>query len=64
MKITLDLSEHQLDLLRQFREQHALNRRTPASAPMLELQRVYSSLSTTAIILAEAVDQAAKDQGI
>jgi len=31
---------------------------------MLELQRIYSSLSTTAIILTEAVDQAAKDQGI
>lgn len=64
MQIILDLTEHQLDILRQFRKLYAEHQGTPASAPTLELQRILSGLSTTAQILAEAVDKAAKAQGV
>lgn len=64
MKITVDLNEHQLQTLHDFRQLLEKHRSTPASASMLELQRNYSALSTAAQILAEAVDQAAQAQGL
>jgi len=64
MSITLDLSPFELETLASFRRDHETYRRTPASAPELELTRLYSSLSTVAIILAETLDKAAKQQGV
>jgi hypothetical protein len=64
MKVELDLNEHQLDILQQFRKLYAEHQGTPASAPTLELQRIHSALSTAAQVLAEAVDKAAKAQGV
>lgn len=64
MQVTLDLSPFELQTLQDFRKFHAQSRRTPASAPELELMRLYSSLSTAAQILAEALDKAAKAQGV
>jgi len=64
MLITLDLTAHELQTLADFRQYHAQYRRTPASAPELELAKLYSSLSTAAQILAEALDKAAQAQGV
>ena len=64
MLITLDLSPHELQTLADFRQAHAEYQRTTSSTPELELARRYSSLSTLAQILAEAVDKAAKQQGV
>ncbi|NWC89938.1 hypothetical protein [Pseudomonas reactans] len=64
MLITLDLTPHDVQTLADFRQNHAQYRRTPASAPELELSKLYSSLSTAAQILAEALDKAAKAQGV
>ncbi|MEE9681839.1 hypothetical protein V4842_26425 [Pseudomonas moraviensis] len=63
MQIILDLTEHQLDILQQFRKLHAKHQATPASAPTLVHQRLQGELTTCARILAEAVDQAARTQG-
>ncbi|NWD55345.1 hypothetical protein HX878_11325 [Pseudomonas veronii] len=63
MQIILDLTEHQLDILDQFRKLYAEHQATPASAPPLVHQRIHSGLTTCAQILAEAVDKAARAQG-
>lgn len=64
MLITLDLTPHELQTLTDFRQYHAQYRRTPSSAPELELAKLYSALSTSAQILAEALDKAARAQGV
>lgn len=64
MLITLELSPHELETLRDFRRLHAEYARTTSSTPELELNKLYSSLSTSAQILAEGVDRAAKAQGV
>jgi sulfur relay (sulfurtransferase) DsrC/TusE family protein len=64
MKIELDLTEHQIDILQQFRKLYAEHQQTPASASALKHQRLQSGLTTCAQILAEAVDKAAKAQGV
>lgn len=64
MRVTLDLSPFELETLANFRQDYEKSRRTPSSAPELELTRLYSSLSTSAIILAETLDKAAKQQGV
>lgn len=64
MLITLDLTPHELQTLADFRKFHAQYRRTPSSAPELELTKLYSALSTSAQILAEALDKAAHKQGV
>lgn len=64
MQVTLDLSEHQLEILGQFRKLLHEQRLTPASASPLTHQRLHSGLSTCAQILAEALDSAAKEQGL
>jgi len=64
MSITLDLSPFELQTLTDFRKYHAQSQRTPSSAPELELMRLYSALSTSAQILAEALDKAAQAQGV
>ncbi|MHC5208769.1 hypothetical protein [Pseudomonas chlororaphis] len=62
MRLVLDLNEHQLDTLHDFRKLLEQQRGMPASTPALELQRNYSALSTAAQIIAEAVDRAAQAQ--
>lgn len=64
MQVTIDLDEHLQQTLREFRQLLEKQRGTPASAPMLELQRNYSALSTSAQVLAEALDKAAQGQGL
>jgi hypothetical protein len=64
MNITLDLSDHQLEILQQFRVLLQQQRETPASASTLKHQRINSGLNTCAQILAEAVDKAASTQGV
>jgi len=64
MLITLDLTAHELQTLADFRQQHAEYQRTTSSTPEQELARRYSALSTSAQILAEAVDKAAHAQGV
>lgn len=64
MLITLDLTPHELQTLTEFRQAYAEYQRTTSSTPELELARRYSSLSTLAQILAEAVDKAAREQGV
>ena len=64
MSITLDLSAHELQTLADFRKMHAEYQRTTSSTPELELTRRYSALSTAAQILAEALDKAARAQGV
>jgi len=64
MQVTLDLSPFELQTLQDFRRAHAEYQRTPSSTPELELKKRYSSLSTLAQILAEALDKAAHKQGV
>lgn len=64
MQVTLDLSPFELQTLQDFRRAHAEYQRTPSSTPELELNKRYSSLSTLAQILAEALDKAAHKQGV
>lgn len=64
MLITLDLSPFELQSLQDFRKYYAQSQRTPSSAPELELTQLYSALSTSAQILAEALDKAAHKQGV
>lgn len=64
MLITLELSPFELETLADFRKIHAEYQRTTSSTPELELARRYSSLSTAAQILAEALDKAARAQGV
>lgn len=64
MLITLDLSPFELETLADFRRLHAAYQRTPSSMPELELGKLYSALSTSAQILAEALDKAAQAQGV
>lgn len=64
MLINLNLTPHELQTLTEFRQAHAEYQRTTSSTPELELARRYSSLSTLAQILAEAVDNAARKQGV
>lgn len=64
MLITLDLSPFELQTLADFRRLHAEYQRTSSSKPELELARLYSALSTSAQILAEALDKAAHKQGV
>jgi len=64
MSIILDLSPFELQTLHDFRKMYAEFQRTTSSTPELELTRRYSSLSTAAQILAEALDKAAKQQGV
>jgi hypothetical protein len=64
MIITLDLTEHHLEILQQFRVLLQQQRETPASASTLKHQRIASGLRTCAQILAEAVDNAARIQGM
>lgn len=64
MSIILDLSPFELQTLYDFRKMYAEFQRTTSSTPELELTRRYSSLSTAAQILAEALDKAAKQQGV
>lgn len=63
MNITLELTPHLADTLRDFRRLHAEFQRTTSSTPELELSKRYSALSTSAQIIAEAVDKAATAQG-
>lgn len=63
MLITLDLTPFEVQTLADFRRLHAQSQRTPSSAPELELAQLYSALSTSAQILAEALDKAARNQG-
>ena len=64
MLITLDLTAQELQTLADFRQQHAEYQRTTSSTPEQDLARRYSALSTSAQILAEAVDKAAHAQGV
>lgn len=64
MSITLDLSPFELETLRDFRRLHADFQRTTSSTAELELNQRYSALSTAAQILAEALDKAARKQGV
>lgn len=64
MLITLDLSPFELQTLADFRRLHAEYQRTTSSTPELELGKLYSALSTSAQILAEALDKAAQAQGV
>lgn len=63
MLITLVLSPFELQTLQDFRKYYAQSQRTPSSAPELELTALYSSLSTSAQILAESLDKDALAQG-
>lgn len=63
MIIDVELTPHLTSTLSDFRRLHTQYQRTPSSAPELELKRLYSSLSTAALILAEAIDKAAKAKG-
>ncbi|MBK3511297.1 hypothetical protein [Pseudomonas sp. MF6747] len=64
MSITLDLSPFELETLADFRRLHAEYQRAPSSMPELELGKLYSALSTSAQILAETLDKAARKQGV
>ncbi|KPB78024.1 hypothetical protein BTW15_27715 [Pseudomonas syringae pv. tomato] len=64
MLITLELSPFELQTLSDFRRLYAQSQRPPSSAPELELTALYSSLSTSAQPLAEALDKAAQAQGL
>ena len=64
MKVTLNLSPFEVQTLADFRRLHAEYRRTTSSTPELELTQLYSALSTSAQILAEALDKAAHQQGV
>lgn len=64
MKVTMDLTKHELQTLADFRRLHAEYQRTTSSTPELELGKLYSALSTSAQILAEALDKAASAQGV
>jgi hypothetical protein len=64
MQVTIDLTPFELETLHDFRRYHAQSQRTPSSAPELELTKLYSALSTSAQILAEALDKAAHKQGV
>lgn len=64
MQVTLHLSPFELQTLADFRRQHAEYQRTTSSTPEQELARRYSALSTSAQILAEALDKAAQAQGV
>lgn len=64
MKVTMDLTKHELQTLTDFRRLHAEYQRTTSSTPELELGKLYSALSTSAQILAEALDKAARAQGV
>jgi len=64
MSITLDLSAHELQTLADFRRLHAEYQRNTSSTPEQKLGELYSALSTSAQILAEALDKAAKQQGV
>lgn len=64
MRITVDLSPHLVEILQQYRKLYDEKLHTPASAPALVLQRQQSALSTCTLMLAEALDRAAKDQGL
>ncbi|QUW66198.1 hypothetical protein KFQ04_01190 [Pseudomonas synxantha] len=64
MLIALDLSPFELQTLADFRQMHADYQRTSSSTPELELTRRYSALSTAAQIMAEALDKAARAQGV
>lgn len=64
MVISLDLSAFELETLADFRRLHAEFQRTTSSMPALELGKLYSALSTSAQILAEALDKAAQQQGV
>lgn len=63
MIIDVELTPHLCDTLNDFRKQHAEYQRTTSSTPALELNKCYSALSTSALILAEALDKAAKASG-
>ena len=62
--ISLDLSAFELETLADFRRLHAEFQHTTSSMPTLELGKLYSALSTSAQILAEALDKSAKAQGM
>ncbi|MBT2375501.1 hypothetical protein [Pseudomonas fluorescens] len=64
MSITLDLSPLELDALANFRRLYAEFQRTTSSTPSLQLGKLYSALSTSAQLLAEALDKAARAQGV
>ena len=64
MSITLDLSPLELDALADFRRLYAEFQRTTSSTPSLELNKLYSALSISAQLLAEALDKAARAQGV
>ncbi|NMZ37082.1 hypothetical protein [Pseudomonas proteolytica] len=64
MAITLELSAFELETLADFRRLHAEYQRTTSSTPSLELDKLYSALSTSAQILAETLDKAARAQGV
>jgi hypothetical protein len=64
MRVTLDLSPFELQTLADFRQAHAEYQHTTSSTPELELSKRYSSLSTLAQILAEALEKAARKQGV
>ena len=64
MLITLDLSPFELQTLAEFRRLHAEYQLTTSSTQELELGKLYSALSTSAQILAEALDKAARAQGV
>ena len=63
MIIDVELTEYLADTLRDFRRQYAQHQLTTSSTPELELKKRYSALSTSALILAEALDKAAKAKG-
>lgn len=64
MQVTIDLTPFELETLRDFRRLYAEYQRAPSSTPELALGKLYSSLSTSSQILAEALDKAAKKQGV
>jgi hypothetical protein len=64
MRVILDLNLFEQQTLADFRKMHAEYQRTTSSTPELELNRRYSALSTAAQILAEALDKAARAQGV
>ncbi|WP_330565813.1 hypothetical protein [Pseudomonas yamanorum] len=64
MRVTLNLTSHLSDTLRDFRRLHAEYERTTSSPPELELNKLYSALSTSALILAEALNESAQQQGL
>lgn len=63
MIIDVELTPHLTDTLGDFRRLHAEYQRTTSSTPELDLNKLYSSLSTSALILAEAIDKAAQAKG-